>query len=253
MPETKQTQPLKPFEALLPFLEDAGEDSPVILGGQAVQLLGEVFVEVEPELRDLLPCWTNDLDFLGSRALVSQIAKTTGLRAVVTDPFAKTDSPLSGAIDLGGRHVHVLFTLRHAKISTSQLRATALLVTYDGRRYRVIHPLLLVKEKTRLLHTVNQRERNDLQHVKILLLCVRGHLRSRIEEAGVDPKKGRVFVNLLHEVGYFARSRDAVFVSREFGIDWEHILPLNAIYASKNPKIITFREKEFHRVKLPHS
>jgi hypothetical protein len=247
MPPPKQARSLRDFGGLLPYLQDCGEDAPIIVGGQAVELYGEKYAPTEPELRPLLPCLTEDLDLLGSRVLVRKLGQATGCRTHVTDPFAKTDSPLSGTVYLPSGHAHVLFALRHARLPLRDIRQSAVQVEHEGRVFRVIHPLLLLKEKIHLTICLNQADRNDAAHLNILIPCLRAYLADKVAAAGSDARKGRECVTLLKAVLTIIQSREAETAARRHGYRWERLLPLDALRQSANPKLAAFRDKQLPR------
>jgi len=248
MPPPKQARSLSNFAALLPHLQDCGEDTPIIVGGQAVELYGEKFAPVEPELRPLLPCLTEDLDLLGSRAFVRKLGQATGCRTHITDPFAKTDSPLSGTVYLPSGHAHILFGLRHARLPLRDIRQSAVQVEHQGRILRVIHPVLLLKEKIHLTIGLNQTDRNDAVHLSILIPCLRAYLAGKVADAGNDARKGRECVTLLKAVLPIIHSKEAATAAGRYGYRWERLLPLDALTRSTNPKLVAFRDKQLPRV-----
>lgn len=248
MPPPKQARSLRDFGDLLPHLQDCGEDSPVIFGGQAVELYGEKFAPAEPELRPLLPCLTEDLDLLGSRAFVRKLGQATGCRTHVTDPFAKTDSPLSGTVYLPTGHAHVLFALRHARLPLRDISQSAVQVEHEGRVFRVIHPVLLLKEKIHLTVSLDQTDRNDAAHLSILIPCLRSYLASKIADAGNDARRGRECVTLLKVVLPIIHSKEAAIAAGRHGYRWERLLPLDVLRQSANPKLVAFRDKQLPKV-----
>jgi len=247
MPPPKQARSLTDFGDLLPHLQDCGDDSPVIVGGQAVELYGEKYALTTPELRPFLPCLTEDLDLLGSRTFVRKLGQATGCRTQVTDPFAKTDSPLSGTVYLPKGHAHVLFALRHARLPLRDIRQSALQVEYEGRIFRVIHPLLLLKEKIHLTVCLNQTGRNDAAHLKILIPCLRVYLADKIVAAGSDARKGRECVTLLKAVLAVMQSKEAGTAAQCHGCQWNRLLPLDALQHTTNAKLTAFRDRQLPR------
>ena len=92
------------------------------------------------------------------------------------------------------------------------------------------------------------KTRQDIEHLKILIFCVRGFLREVLQEAerGNVPVRGWLgAINKLSELVKSAHGRKA---AKQFQIQWPEILPASEIAEAKNEKIILFREKQLTRV-----
>lgn len=67
-----------------------------LVGGQAINFWAEAYLTNDPILQDLAPFTSKDIDFLGSRPLVVQIAKYLGVEPTLPDTF--DNSGQSGVI-----------------------------------------------------------------------------------------------------------------------------------------------------------
>ena len=125
--------------------------------------------------------------------------------------------------------------------------ALAIETNYSGQQIRVLDPVSLLSCKVNLALTVSQEKRQDVEHLKILMFCVRGFLREvlqEVERGNLSPKGWLGAVNKLSALTKSTPGRKAV---RKFAINWPEILPLPEIAKATNEKIISFREKQLAR------
>jgi hypothetical protein len=104
-------------------------------------------------------------------------------------------------------------------------------------------PITLLKGKIYNIAHFDQKNRNDIQHIKILCLCVPLFISKSISVAEDDPKAGRPCLNDLERVLAISASPEAAKVGLQLGINWLELLPLAAIRASSNAKLQAFAEK----------
>ena len=93
-----------------------------------------------------------------------------------------------------------------------------------------------------------------MEHLRIMLLCVRAFLRETLRgvEAGTLPARG--WLGALERVLKLAESSRGKKAVRTLGVDWTHALPLTEITASGHPVVERFREKRMvqWQAKLAH-
>ena len=110
-------QPRSPadFSAII-----SGDDPPLIVGGQAVNIWAELYVGAAPELAEFEPFMSRDADILGTRALAVALAARAGWEclsaqrdtvtvAVLTKASDTGDLPLVKVCHLGGGIIRVAF------------------------------------------------------------------------------------------------------------------------------------------------
>jgi hypothetical protein len=159
------------------------EPRPLLVGGQAVNLWAQVFLGERPELGALRPFLSRDCDVVGDVAMLQGLAGTGQWK--VTFSRKGQASPgvgfLSGKDECGNDLViEVLHTVRG--LGPKDLEQEAV-VDIEGKRYRTLSPVLLLKAKLANYLELPQREagidRNDLKHLRILVPCVAGY---RVEQ-----------------------------------------------------------------------
>jgi hypothetical protein len=220
----------------------------VLIGGQAVNYWAEHYLAVESELQKYVPFTSGDIDFRGNRDDVRHIAGQLDLTAVFPDKVSMT--ALAGAIPfrIGKQPSNIEIVRLIPGVSITAVDALAIAAKLSGEQIRVLDPISLLLCKVNLALTVSQENRQDVEHLKILISCVRGFLREVLQEVerGSIPVKGWLgAINKLSDLVKSAHGRKA---AKKFQIRWREILPLPEIAKSKNGKITSFREKQLTRV-----
>jgi hypothetical protein len=219
----------------------------VLIGGQAVNYWAECYFAKEPELRKHAPFTSGDIDFRGNRDDVQIIAGQLKLPAVFPDKVSMT--ALAGAIpfQIGKQSSNIEIVRLIPGVSVTTVDAMAVGAELSGQQIRVLDPISLVLCKVNLALTVPQENRQDVEHLKILVYCVRGFLRDalRAVESGNAPAKG--WLGAVNKLSKLAKSTHGRQAANKFGIRWPEILPLAEIAQAKNEKIILFRENQLAR------
>lgn len=228
-------------------IRDATGRPYLLVGGQAVNYWAERYLPTEPVLRELLPFTSEDIDFRGNREDVQRIADQLNQVPVYPPKVAMT--ALAGAVPfrIGNLKSNIEIVRQIPGVSPATVDSLAIQAEWAGRQIRVLDPISLLACKLELAFTIPQTARRDVEHVRILVHCVRGFLREFL--AGVQenrlPAKGWLgAVNRILRMARSARGRKA---AGRFGINWTEALPLLEIKASTQTKIVRFREKQ-----LPH-
>jgi hypothetical protein len=221
----------------------------VLIGGQAVNYWAERYFSTEPELQKLLPFTSEDIDFKGGRDDVQRIAKQLNLSPVF--PRRVEMTALAGAIPfrIGDMKSNIEVVRTVPGVSQSAVESLAIQAEWSGKQIRVLNPISLLVCKLELALTVKQEKRRDVEHLRILVPCVRGFLREFLKqvESGDLPVKGWLgAVNQILKTVSKARGRRA---SKRFEIDWSETLPSKEIAKSKHEKIVQFQEKQLARVR----
>ena len=114
---------------------------------------------------------------------------------------------------------------------------------FAGYRLRVADPISLLYCKLYLALKVDQRERRDVEHLRIMLLCVRAFLRETLHgvEAGALPARG--WLGAMERVLKLAESGRGRKAVRTLGVDWMQALPLAEIAASDHQAAKRLRER----------
>jgi hypothetical protein len=219
----------------------------VLVGGQAVNYWAERYLAVEPGLRKYIPFTSGDIDFRGNRDDVNHIARQLKLKAEFPPMVAMT--ALAGAIpfQIGKFPSNIEVVRQIPGVKIAELDALAVDVKWNDRQIRVIDPVSLLICKADLALTVSQENRQDVEHLRILIFCVRGFLREFLQaaERGEIPAKG--WLGAVNKLSKLVKSTHGRQTSKKFEVNWPEILPLEEIAKAKNEKIISFREMQMAR------
>ena len=140
----------------------------ILVGGQAVNYWAERYLPVEPELRELLPFTSEDIDFQGGRKDVKRIAERLGL--IPHYPHKVEMTALAGFIQfqVGDLKSNIEVVRKIPGVSGS-VETLAVEAEWAGRKIRVLDPVSLLASKIELAATVPQEKRRDVDHLKILV------------------------------------------------------------------------------------
>jgi hypothetical protein len=178
---------------------------PIDVGGQAVNIWAERYCDTEPQLKAFLPFISKDLDLLGDTMDLHQIAAATRFTKVTArrEPIIPSAGYLEMPLRTGGL-VKVEILKRMYGVTTEEARETALTIDLWGLPVRVIHPITLLTAKLQAAVHLPQdkpgQERQDVRHLQIMILCVRGFLREQIAETEAGKLAARQCLDLHEKV-----------------------------------------------------
>ncbi len=198
----------------------------VLVGGQAVNLWAYQYAETLPQLNELLPFASEDLDFYGGRVEAMLCHEVLGGKLNLDRDF--DPGPNVGVV-LVNRHDRTLridilgsvYGLNDAEIiGTAQSFIGKQALT--GISIKVLHPILCLEGKLRCLRGLPQQSRQDLKHVKILLLCVCQFLNTLSQKP--DPRLAlklveRLMSSTLREDGLYAWFHHQILIETAIPID----------------------------------
>jgi len=219
----------------------------VLIGGQAVNYWAERYLATESELQKLLPFTSEDIDFKGNRDDVQHIAKQ--LKLVPVYPHKVQMTSLAGAIPfhIGDLKSNIEVVRAIPGVAAGSVETLAIEAEWNGKQIRVLDPISLLGCKLELALAVSQEKRQDVEHLKILVFCVRGFLREllqEVERSGI-PAKG--WLGAASRILKLTGSSHGRKAAKKFKINWSDILPLDEIADCRNEKIVRFREKQLSR------
>lgn len=220
----------------------------VIVGGQAVNVWAERYLAAEPRLADYLPFTSKDLDLLGDAHDLDRLAVLTGWRKRAA--LRRVFIPSAGALEMprdGQPPVKIEILKRIYGIATEDVLRTAVLVERSGLRLRVIDPITLLQAKTENAVKLPQANRQDVKHMRMMMLCVRAFLGEQLAEIEAGRLAPRDYVDALERVLQVASSHTAATAARKLGIDWMETLPLKELQESPHAKLRNFVEKRLPR------
>ena len=213
----------------------------VLIGGQAVNYWAERYFQSESELKALQPFTSEDIDFKGGKLDVKRIAEQLKLTEVYPSKVAMT--ALAGCVpfQIGDLKSNIEIVRTVPGISGS-IDALAIEAELGSKIIRVLDPISLLACKLDLVATISQEHRRDLEHIQILVPCVRAFLREFLQQVEQNELPARGWLGAANRVLKLTTSSRSRKIARRADIEWSEILPLQEIDRSKHKKIIRFRE-----------
>jgi hypothetical protein len=216
----------------------------ILVGGQAVNYWAERYLPSEPALRPLLPFTSEDIDFRGTREDVQRVAEQLNQTPVYPPKVAIT--ALAGTVPfrIGDLESNIEIVRQIPGVPATAVESLAIAAEWSGRQLRVLDPVSLLACKLDLAFTIPQTKRRDMEHLRIMVPCVRGFLREFLAgvEDGSLPAKGWLgAVNRVIKLAQSTRGRKA---TARFGIHWQDCLAQPGLGKCKHPKIVRFREQQ---------
>ena len=233
---------LEQFGEVLRARNPAGKPY-VIIGGQAANYWATRYLPEEAGLSAWLPFTSKDIDFRGNRGDVLRMALQLGRPAVF--PHGKMMTAFAGGVvwSIGENRSRVEFVRHVPGAMAAEVEKLAVEHDYLGQPVRVIDPISLLACKLVLALTVDQSQRRDTDHARILLLCVRSFLRETLRdvEAGKLPARG--WLGAIERLLKIAASKTGGRAAAKLKFQWPEVLPHTEIAVCKNRLIARFREK----------
>jgi len=132
-------------------------------------------------------------------------------------------------------------------LNTEDVRKHAIRVEVSGYTIRMADPITLLAGKIYNVAHFDQKNRNDIQHIIILCLCVPLFFSKLVAVAEQDPNAARPCLNDLERVLALCSTPEAAKVAVSLRINWLDLIPLDALRASSNEKLQSFAEKRLKR------
>jgi len=248
------TPPATKVEDYTAILTLRGDDSlpRIIVGGQAVNIWAKRYCHTEPGLKAFLPFASKDLDLLGDTMDLHQIAAATGFKKVTArrEPIIPSAGYLEMPLGAAGP-VKIEILKRMYGVTKEEARQAALLIEQRGLQLRVLHPITLLTAKVEAAVHLPQdkpgQERQDVRHLQMMVLCVRGFLREQIAETETGKLAVKDCLELHQRVLKVLDSRAADQARRKFAINWLDIMPVESLKASSELKLRNFVERRWNR------
>jgi hypothetical protein len=219
------------------------DPQPLLVGGQAVNLWAEVFLQNSPELERLQPFLSRDCDLFGNQDLLVRLARDTHWKAAFS-PGGQASPVVGYLVHTAADGRNLLAEVLHSVkgLAPADLQKEVL-VELGNKRYKTLSPIALLKAKLANIIELPQegpgQERNDLKHVRILLLCVSAYLGQALQRVECGTSTERSFLNLLEETLRIARSDYATRVARSEGLNFAGCFP-DSLGTSRLSKVQNF-------------
>ena len=216
-------------------------DAPVVVGGHAVNMWSHYYMHKGmSELCRYLPFTSKDLDLVGTAGLLERLHLQLKGNLKRSEPR----SPVLGRIELprpggGVLLVEVLHTVKG--LNLKELGRTMNLVVGDLKA-RVLLPHLVLKAKIENAADIDQEGRNDVKHVRMMVLCMRAFIVEFCCFVREGKASGRALVNVLEETFAIISSPKAEKAANLWGIDFREVWPMEELKMSGGEKVARWLE-----------
>lgn len=233
---------LAQFKSVFKIRDSEGQPY-ILIGGQAVNFWATRYISVEPGMAAWLPFTSRDIDFKGTRSDAVLIGQQLSLNPKLPPIMAIT--ALAGAIPLtiDGHPSNIEIVRSIPGVSDQDAEKHAIEREFEGETIRVLDPISLLHAKAKLALLVSQKDRRDVDHVKILIYCVRAFLREALALAEEEPALVRGWLGATEKSMSLTESSTGKRLAERFSMNWREILPLDEITKCALPKVMQFREK----------
>ena len=126
--------------------------------------------------------------------------------------------------------------------------APAIQAEWEDKAIRVLDPVSLLAGKLVLAATVPQEGRQDVNHLRILIPCIRAFLGELLQQVETDNLSARDWLKVTNQVLRLTTGGRARRIAREHQIRWSEVLPVAGIAQSQSAKIKRFREEQLERL-----
>ena len=241
-----QAVPFSVYEGILSVL--AGPDGPIIACGQAVNFWADRFCTLRSRVSKLMRPFMRVRIWIFSAIWPPPKNLPKATESPIQRAPHRSATPVLANIHLKtGASIHLIQILRGiAGLNSDDVRKHAISVEVSRSTIRVVDPISLLVGKVYNVVHIDQKDRHDIQHVKILFLCVPVFLSKLVAEAEQNPRAARTCLNDLERVLALSASADAAKVSVKLGINWLELIPLKLLRSSSNPRLQAFADKRLH-------
>lgn len=236
-------RPVEDFEAVFRAIS-LQKETVILVGGHAVNVwalsyrdrLGDV-------LTPLLPFTSGDMDVYATRNALMGLHEALGGKLLLSGPREITDGTLIVGVEPDTRELDVLRSVNGLPKLDAQ---DAIPLVVCGHAVPVLFPHLLLQAKLENALRLDQRERQDVKHVRIMALVLREFLREVVITASAENEK--YALPLLRRALSVLMSENAREFTRRHGLSFAGIMPEAELLASPLRKLSGFGQGEMVRV-----
>jgi hypothetical protein len=236
-------RPVEDFEAVFRAIS-LQKETIILVGGHAVNVwalsyrdrLGDV-------LTPLLPFTSGDMDVYATRNALMGLHEALGGKLLLSGPREITDGTLIVGVEPDTRELDVLRSVNGLTKLDAQ---DAIPLVVCGHAVPVLFPHLLLQAKLENALRLDQRERQDVKHVRIMALVLREFLREVVMTASAENEK--YALPLLRRALSVLMSENAREFTRRHGLSFAGVMPETELRASPLRKLSGFGQGELVRV-----
>lgn len=235
-------RPVEDFESIFRAISRQKEVV-ILVGGHAVNVWALSYRDRLGELlAPLRPFTSGDMDVYATRNALMELHENLGGKLLLSGPREITDGTLIVGVEPDTRELDVLRSVNGLPKLDAQ---SAISLEVCGYAVPVLFPHLLLQAKLENALRLDQRDRQDVKHVKIMALVLREFLLEVVTSASVENEK--YALQLLQKVLAILISDNARAFTRLHKTGFGEIMPVEALKNSPLRKLANFGHKELPR------
>ncbi len=241
-----QRRPIEDFAKVLHAIGRRRGASTALVGGQAVNAWATVYLDsLGASLERHLPLTSRDIDVAGSPDLLMALHRELGGELRIAGPR----QVVFGTLTVGEGAQRIELDVLRVVGGVGSIRATDTVpIELCSAVVPVLFPHLLLRGKLSSALQLEQRGRQDVKHVEILVLVLGEFLRSLVLE--VRPANERAVLKLLQEVLEILSSSDAQRFAKAHRFSFRGVMPAREL-ASASARLQGFAKGELARARIP--
>ena len=235
-------RPVEDFESI--FRAISKQTEPVILvGGHAVNVWA---LSYHDRLGDILaplrPFTSGDMDVYATRNGLMGLHEDLGGKLLLSGPREITDGTLIIGVEPDTRELDVLRSVNGLPKIDAQ---SAIPMEVCGHVIPVLFPHLLLQAKLENALRLDQRNRQDIKHVRIMALVLREFLQEVVATTTAENEK--YSLQLLQKVLSILNSENALKFTQLHKVSFGSIMPTDLLRNSSLRKLANFGQKQLSR------
>jgi hypothetical protein len=238
-----QRRPVEDFAAIVRALSEHAKDPIVLVGGHAVNVWALTYQDRIGELlRPHQPFTSSDMDVYGTRNALLALHHDLGGQLLLSGPREITDGTLILGVKPDTREIDVLRSVKG--IPTIEAQDTISLKVC-GHDVPVLFPHILLQGKLDNALHLDQAERQDVKHVKVLALVLHEFLKEVIKTA--TPPREKPALALLQNILAVLTSTNAQEFTQRHGLAFDEIMPVHELANSPLSRLRRFGAEQLPR------
>ena len=238
-----QLRSAEDFEAVFRAISKQGDDPIILVGGHAVNVWGLAYQEsIGQQLEAHWPLTSGDMDVYATRNALMALHQELGGKLLLSGPREITDGTLILGVEPDTRELDVLRSVNGIPKIEAQ---DSMPMKVCGYEVPVLFPHLLLQGKLENALHLDQSERQDVKHVKVLALVLHEFLKEVVGTA--TPENERPALALLQKTLAVLISENAQQFSQLHGTAFGEIMPLELLEASPLKRLAKFGREQLPR------
>ena len=208
---------------------------PLVVGGHAVNIWALAYLNrLGPQLQPFAPFTSKDLDLWGPKKILDSLAEKYGVPVTLSPPR----SPGIGYVIIPKREFSLKVELLTGVNGLRRIEENnSIHLVIEGIEVRVLDAISCLRAKIANAAELDQTNRQDVKHVKIMKICAHEFAGDLISNAPAGGNGERYVVNYLEYLREAITSPKAEMAGRKWGLSFADVMPLDAIRQSTLEKV----------------